>query len=223
MDRRFIRNLGALSREECALLAQKRVLVAGCGGLGGHLIELLTRVGVGAILAADADVFEESNFNRQLLSGTSVLGKSKAQTARARALDINPAVDFTAVEAYLDERSTPGLLPGCDAVLDGLDSIPARKMLARACTDAGIPLIYGAIRGWAAQAAVSMPGDGLLELLYPADAALTDKSVLSFTPALCAAMQVSLCVRLLLGRPVETGVVHYVDLLGEEYERIEFR
>lgn len=221
MDGRFIRNLGAITEGECDLLAQKKVFVAGCGGLGGHLVELLARVGVGSIVAADGDVFELSNLNRQLLSGASTLGKSKARTAEVRAGDINPAIRFTAVEAFLDEENTPGLIAGCDAVLDGLDSISARKMLARACADAGIPLICGAIRGWTAQAAISMPGDGLMDLLYPANVALRDKSVLSFTPALCAAMQVSLCVRLLLGRPVETGVVHYVDLLGEEYERIE--
>ena len=65
-----------------------------------------------------------------------------------------------------------------------------------------------------------MPGDHLVEKLYPEGAALKNKSVLSFTPAMCASMQVSLCVKLLLGRPVETDTVYYFDLLNEEFETI---
>ena len=65
-----------------------------------------------------------------------------------------------------------------------------------------------------------MPGDGLVERLYPEGTVLADKSVLSFTPALCASMQVSLCVRLLTGRPVETGTICYFDLLNQEFETI---
>ena len=113
-----------------------------------------------------------------------------------------------------------GLESGCDAVLDGLDNIESRRILAGACARAGIPYIYGAVNGWVAQAAISMPGDGLVEKLYPEGAALKNKSVLSFTPALCAAMQVSLCVKLLVDRPVETGRIYYFDLLAQEFETI---
>ena len=86
---------------------------------------------------------------------------------------------------------------------------------------AGVPYVYGAVNGWVAQAAVSLPGDRLVETIYPEGAVLKNKSVLSFSPpALCASMQVSLCVKLLLGRPVETGRVFYFDLLNLEYETI---
>ena len=79
MEERYIRNLGALTEEECALLRTKTVFVAGCGGLGGYLIEMLLRLGVGTIRAADGDAFEASNLNRQLLSSPSALGKPKAE------------------------------------------------------------------------------------------------------------------------------------------------
>lgn len=220
MDERYLRNLGALTREECAVLSQKRICVAGCGGLGGHLIELLARLGIGHIVAVDGDVFEITNRNRQLLATEATMGQSKAAAAAARVRSVNPNIEVTAVEAFLDRENTPAIISGCDAVLDGLDGIAARKMLAAACAEAGIPLIYGAIRGWVAQAGISMPGDGFMDRVYPAVTELSDKSVLSFTPALCAAMQVSLCTRLLLGRPVETGVLHYADLLDGEYETI---
>ena len=64
MDARYSRNIPALSEEECALLRGKSVAVIGCGGLGGHLIELLARIGVGHIRAVDGDQFEASNLNR---------------------------------------------------------------------------------------------------------------------------------------------------------------
>ena len=107
-----------------------------------------------------------------------------------------------------------------DAVLDALDSIPARRLLANACSSAGIPYVYGAIRGWVAQAAVSIPGDGLIERLYPENVSIRDKSVLSFTPALCASMQAALCVKLLCGRPIESGKLYYFDLQDMEAETI---
>ena len=68
MDERYSRNLPAVSEEEQAVLARRRVLVAGCGGLGGYLIEYLARMGVGEITAVDGDLFEPSNLNRQLLA-----------------------------------------------------------------------------------------------------------------------------------------------------------
>lgn len=220
MQPRYERNIPALTEAECALLQTKKIAVIGCGGLGGHLIDLLCRVGVGHIVAVDADVFEESNLNRQLLSEVSLLGTAKAEAAADRVRRVNPQVEVTAVAAFLDESNASSLIHGCDAVLDALDNITSRKILARACADAGIPYIYGAISGWIAQAAISMPGDNLIEILYPKGTVLKDKSVLSFTPALCASMQASLCVKLLVCRPVETGTIFYFDLLNQEFESI---
>lgn len=220
MEERYIRNLGALTEAECAVLRQKKVFVAGCGGLGGHIIDMLLRIGVGSIAAADGDVFEASNLNRQLLSSTAVLGVSKAETAKAHAFAVNPDVDFTAYNEFITEDNVSDMLRGCDAVVDALDNIPARRLLKAACDAQGIPYIYGAITGWTAQAAVSVPGDGFLDTLYPADASVKSKSSLSFTPALCAAIQVSLCVKLLCGREIEAGKLYYADLSDMEFEAL---
>ena len=184
------------------------------------ILELLARIGIGSIRAVDADAFEATNLNRQLLAEVSLLGTGKAQAAAQRVRRINPDVAVDAQQVFLDEANVQSLIAGCDAVLDGLDNIDSRKILARACSEAGIPYIYGAISGWVAQAAISMPGDLLLDILYPAGVEIRDKSVLSFTPALCASMQCALCVKLLTGRPVETGTVFYFDLLNQEYETI---
>ena len=220
MNPRYERNVPALSEEECNILLGKRVLVVGCGGLGGHLIDMLARIGVGMLRVVDGDVFEPSNLNRQLLSEVPLLGVSKAKAAAAKISRVNPEISVEAVDSFLTEKNARRLLLFCDVVLDGLDNIESRRILAKECERAGVPYIYGAVNGWVAQAAISMPGDRLVEKLYPEGSILKNKSVLSFTPALCASIQVSLCVKLLTGRQVETGKLYYFDLLNQEYEAI---
>ena len=220
MEPRYERNIPALTEAECALLRKKRVLIVGCGGLGGHLIDQLARVGVGAIRAVDGDVFEASNLNRQLLSEVPLLGFGKAAAAARRIRRVNPDTEVETIEEYLTETNAARLISGCDAVLDALDNIKSRRLLASACSRAKVPYVYGAVQGWIAQAAVSMPGDGLMEALYPQDIPLANKSVLSFTPALCASLQSALCVQLLVGRPVKSGTIFYFDLLNQEFETI---
>ena len=221
MEQRYIRNVPALSEEECALLSGKRVLIAGCGGLGGNLINMLSRVGVGNLRIVDGDVFEATNLNRQLFSEVPILGTNKARAAAERIARINPDITVETIEAFITEENAPELIRGCDVVLDALDNVHGRRILAAACNEAGIPFVYGAIAGWVAQAAVSMPGDGLIATLYPEDIVIADKSVLSFTPAMCASMQAALCVKLLTGRSVENGKIYYFDLLNHEFEAIQ--
>lgn len=221
MQDRYLRNVPALTEEECRLLSQKRVLIVGCGGLGGNLISILSRIGIGHLRIVDGDVFEATNLNRQLFSEIPVLGQNKARAAADRVARINPEITIEAVETFLTEENAADLLAGCHIVMDALDNIPGRRMLAAACEKAGIPLVYGAISGWVAQAALSLPGDKLVHTLYPEDVVAKDKSVLAFTPALCASLQASLCVKQLVGRPVKSGTVYYFDLLNQEYETID--
>ena len=220
MEARYARNIPTLTEAECLALRQKRILVVGCGGLGGHIIDQLARIGVGAIRAVDGDVFDATNLNRQLLSSVPLLGVSKAQAAAEHIARVNPEIAVEAVPVYLTEENAAQLVADCDIVMDALDNISSRKILAAACAEAEIPYVYGAISGWVAQAAVSMPGDMLMEILFPEEVEIRDKSVLCFTPALCASLQVSLCVKLLTGRPVEAGTVYHFDLLNLELESI---
>ena len=220
MEARYQRNIPALTEEECRILQSKCILVVGCGGLGGYIIDQLCRIGVGVLRLADGDVFEETNLNRQLLSEIPLLGVNKAKAAADYVRRVNSGVSVEAVEAFMTAENVRSLIDGCDAVIDALDSISARRLLADACSDAGIPYVYGAIQGWVAQAGISMPGDGLIRKLFPEEVEITDKSVLCFTPALCASMQTALCVKLLTGRKVDTGTVYYFDLLNQEFETI---
>lgn len=223
MNPRYVRNIPALTEAECRLLQEKRVLIVGCGGLGGHLADQLARLGVGYLRIADGDTLEPTNLNRQILAEVPLLGLSKARAAAAKILRVNPEVQLDVIDTFLTADNALSLVSGCDVVLDGLDNIPSRRLLAKAAKKAGIPYVYGAVQGWVAQAAVSLPGDGLLDALYPQDCPAMDNSVLSFTPALCAAMQAALCTKLLVGRPVESGVLHYCDLLSQEFMTIPLK
>ena len=220
MEARYARNIPALTEEECRILQKKRVLVVGCGGLGGHIIDMLSRIGIGSLRVVDGDVFEPSNLNRQLLSEMLLLGVSKAKAAADHIRRVNPDVNAEPVVEFMTPDNVNQLIADCDIVMDALDNIAARKILAAACVGEGIPYVYGAIQGWIAQAAVFMPDSNPMELLFPEDIEILDKSVLAFTPAFCASMQVSLCVKLLTGRPTETGTIYYFDLLNQEYETI---
>ena len=217
---RYERNIPSLSLEESRLLRTKTVAVIGCGGLGGYIIEQLARLGIGTIRIVDGDVFEESNLNRQLFSDVTVLGRPKTEVSQARIGAVNPEIRVEALYGYLDESNAMDFLRGCDAVVGALDNIYTRRVLERSCEALDIPYIYGAIHGWVAQAAIDMPGQRLIEKMYPEGAAFRDKSSLSFTPGLCASMQTALCVKLLVGRPVQTGTVFYFDLLEQEFETI---
>lgn len=224
MEERYLRNLGALTEEECRILQTRRVCVVGCGGLGGSILELLLRIGVGAVTAIDGDRFEQSNLNRQLLSTVDNLGRRKAEAAAARAAAVNPSVDFRPVAEFLTQENCAQLLAGHDLVLDALDGGESRRILAAECARQGIPLVHGAIRGWYAQVAVVPPGSKLLEQLYPAapESETEDKSCLAFTPAFCAALQVAEAVKLLCGRPaMPRGRLLYADLLRQSFEQIE--
>ena len=130
MEERYLRNLGPLTEAEQALLASKTVFLAGLGGLGGHLLEHMLRLGVGAIVAADGDRFTLSNLNRQLLATEDAMGQPKAQAAAERAAAVNPGVRVTVVSAPLTARNRDALLAGCDLALDGLDNLEARRILA---------------------------------------------------------------------------------------------
>ena len=77
-------------------------------------------------------------------------------------------------------------------------------------------MIHGAICGWTAQAAIMLPGDGMIDRVYPEGSALKSKASLPFTPPFCAALQTALCVRLLTGREVEAGKLYVADLLDME-------
>lgn len=220
MEARYLRNFDALTEEEFRALRAGRVLVVGCGGLGGHLIELLARLGVGSLTVVDGDVFEETNLNRQLLSTEALLGCSKAQAATDRVRAVNSQVSVHPVCQFLTPGNADSLVAGHDLVMDALDNTEARKVLSAACSAAGVTMVHGAICGWYAQVSTILPGSDALQRIYPGQA-VSNKTSLSFTPALCASLQVSEAVKLLTCRRGELeGRLLFVDLRAMEWQII---
>ena len=151
IQERYRMNCNAISSEEMQVLKRAKVCVVGCGGLGGHVIELLARLGMGHLVAVDGDAFARSNLNRQLLCLESSLGGNKAEEAVIRVNQVNSEVKIDAHCLYMDEGNAARLLSGCDLAVDALDNVESRLVLEDACAQKGIPLIHGAIGGWCGQ------------------------------------------------------------------------
>jgi molybdopterin-synthase adenylyltransferase len=226
MRERYARNENMLSPEENLSLEGFRVAVVGCGGLGGHIIEMLTRMGIGHITAIDGDVFEVTNLNRQLLSLPSNLGKPKALEAKERMALVNPDVDVNPIHQFLTEENAGELLGGHDVIIDALDNISSRRVVEKAANDLNIPMVFGAIAGWYAQVCAIFPGDNMLDKLYPQGmnkGAETQLGNPSFTPALAASLQVAECLKILLGKGnILRNKLLVISTLDHEYEVISF-
>ena len=110
-DEAFSRNLGWVTQTEQLLLRQKRIAIAGLGGVGGGHLVTLARLGIGAFHIADFDVFELANFNRQAGATMSALGRPKVDVLAAMARDINPEL---ALETFPEgvRRGQRRRLPG---------------------------------------------------------------------------------------------------------------
>jgi len=218
---RYQRNRQMLAVEEQLRLSRSRVVVLGCGGLGGYILEELARLGVGHLVAVDPDVFEEHNCNRQLLAGPSQLGRSKVAAAAERIRQVNPAVVLTPVQEAFGRENGESLLVGAQAAVDGLDCNGARLELAECCAALAVPLVHGAIAGWYGQVATQLPGERTLQRLFAEKGAKGIEKEMgnpSFTPALLASLEVAEVCKVLLGRGAPLcGRLLHVDLLEMEF------
>lgn len=195
------------------------VFIAGLGGLGGYLLEHMLRLGPGFIRAADGDVFDETNLDRQLLSAPSQLGRPKAEAAAERAKLVAPGLDFEAVSEFLDGENCLRLLRGCALALDGLDNAESRLVLERGCAEVGIPLVHGAASGLCFEAGVVPPGSGMLARLYPPGRQAMDRMARGPAVAACAAIQCAQAEQILRGeRPTLWGKLLTADLAGQSFD-----
>lgn len=201
---RYERNLGTIQMAGQARLLRAAVAVVGCGGLGGWVIEGLARMGVGHLILIDSDCFEESNLNRQLGCLEHTVGRHKAPCLAERVRAVNSAVTTTVHVERLIRENAAVLLEGAEVVVDALDTIPDRLVLARAARAAGLPMVHGAIGGYSGQVMTILPGDPGLEALYsgahvPARGVETGLGNPAATPMMVAAWQVQEVVKLLVG------------------------
>lgn len=231
---RYERNLGTIGIAGQLTLLGARVGVAGLGGLGGLVVELLARMGVGSLVLIDGDRFSESNLNRQLLASEDTLGNQKAEEAAQRVARVNSAVETCTFPVRAGVREFRDFLQGAQAAVDCLDSIPSRFHLEKACQQLEIPLVHGAIGGHMGQVAVIWPGEPLFGLLYGSgegadgNGAVTGMEVKmgnpAATPAMVASWQAGETVKVLLKREEALrGQLLYVDMMTGEVQKIILR
>jgi adenylyltransferase/sulfurtransferase len=135
-------------------LKAARVLLVGAGGLGSPAALYLAAAGVGTIGLVDWDVVDVTNLQRQIIHGTSAIGGSKLDSARARLLDLNPHVHVETFSARLTSENAMEVLRGFDIVVDGSDNFPTRYLINDACVLLGKPNVYGSIFRFDGQASV---------------------------------------------------------------------
>ena len=202
---RYEKNLSAIKLVDQTRICRSRVLVCGCGGLGGTLITLLARLGVGKLRLVDGDAFAASNLNRQWLCDSRTLSRSKALAAAQHVRDVNPLIEVETFTHIMDESNLETLVQGMDLVMDGLDNLEGRFLLATGARRHGIPFIHGAATGWWGQVSTFLPDSPRdLTAIYGSakarDTLEIAMGVLSPTPSLIASLQVFEAVRLMVGK-----------------------
>lgn len=125
-------------------LARSTVLVAGVGGLGATVSQLLVRGGVGRLYLVDDGVVDWPDLNRQLLYTEADIGRDKLALARTRLQAINSEVELIPLAGRIDESFVAP--PDLDAVADCLDNYPSRFLLDQR-TPQGVCLVHGGLQG----------------------------------------------------------------------------
>lgn len=227
---RYVRNRDIVSIKEQLKLAVATVAVIGAGGLGGTVILLLARMGIGHLMVVDSDVFDETNLNRQVLSSCVNLGAVKVEAAAEAVAAVNPGVDVTALQTTIDSQSAKEILTGADVVVDALDNAPDRLATESAARELGIPFVHGALAGFDAQLMTIFPEDPGLTLLYGEKPQKKDPQrpeavlgVPAITPSVVASLQAMEVLKILLqrGKTLRNRLLH-VDLESAQFDVFTF-
>ncbi len=156
----FSRNIGWITEPEQQVLKNKRIAIAGMGGVGGSHLLTLTRLGVGNFNIADFDKFEQANFNRQVGASVPHIDKEKAATMDRLAHEINPDLDIKRFDNGINEENLDEFLKDIDLYIDGLDFfvLDIRQKVFARCYELGIPCITAAPLGMGTALLTFMPG-----------------------------------------------------------------
>lgn len=139
-------------------LHESRVAVLGLGGVGGPAALYLAAAGIGSLVLVDGDRVEASNLNRQILFGSSDLGRPKAYLAAQLLLSLNPDLEVKVVDAVVKECDLEPLLKGSQFVLDCFDKNADRLAVNRKCVALGIPAVHGCAQDFSGEIFMAIPG-----------------------------------------------------------------
>ena len=221
---------------EVALNGQKKlkaakVLTVGTGGLGSPLALYLAAAGVGTIGIVDFDVVDESNLQRQIIHGTSDVGRPKVESAHDKIKDINPNVEVRVHEEALASENALEIFRDYDVIVDGTDNFPTRYLVNDACVLLGKPNVYGSIFRFEGQASVFWAEAGpCYRCLYPAPPppglvpSCAEGGVLGILPGAIGVVQATETVKLILGigEPLVGRLMLY-DALGMSFREMKLR
>jgi sulfur-carrier protein adenylyltransferase/sulfurtransferase len=187
-------------------LKAARVLMVGAGGLGSPIGLYLAAAGVGTLGLVEFDVVDETNLQRQVLHGTSDVGRPKLESARDRLREINPHVRVEPHPVRLDSSNALAIVGAYDLVVDGSDNFPTRYLVNDACVLSGRPYVYGSIFRFEGQVSVfAAEGGPCYRCLFaePPPPGLVpscaEGGVLGVLPGIVGSIQAMEAIKLLLG------------------------
>jgi adenylyltransferase/sulfurtransferase len=187
-------------------LKTSSTLIIGMGGLGSPVALYLAAAGVGRIGLVDYDVVDESNLQRQVVHGTSMVGKRKVDSARARLLDLNPDVEVDIFDEPFTSANAVRIANPYDVIIDGTDNFPTRYLTNDLCVLTGKPNIYGAVFRFDGQASVFDARVGpCYRCLFPEPPppglipSCADAGVLGILPGTIGTIQATEAIKYLLG------------------------
>jgi molybdopterin/thiamine biosynthesis adenylyltransferase/rhodanese-related sulfurtransferase/molybdopterin converting factor small subunit len=188
-------------------LKSASVLIVGAGGLGTPSATYLAAAGVGRIGIVDFDVIEKSNLHRQVLYSEQDLGKSKADVARKKLLEINPNISVEVHKVRLDSSNAIETFRAYDMILDGTDNFPTRYLVNDACVLLGKPNVYASIFRFEGQASVFYAREGpCYRCLYPEPPppglvpSCAEGGVLGVLPGIMGSIQAAQAIDLIIGK-----------------------
>ena len=164
----FSRNIGWVTAAEQQILRNKRVAIAGMGGVGGIHLLTLARLGIGKFNIGDFDTFDLPNFNRQAGASMRSLGQAKVDVLAAMARDINPECDLTLFPDGVTEDNLRTFFHDVDIYVDGLDffAFDARERVFAYCDQHGIPAVTVAPLGMSGALLNFLPGHMSFEAYF---------------------------------------------------------
>ena len=159
-NKAFSRNIGWVTEEEQQILRNKRIAIAGAGGVGSEHIVTLSRLGIGKFNISDFDEYEVHNFNRQAGAFMSTIDRPKCEVMKEIAKDINPESEILSFPEGIFEHNVDEFLDGVDLYVDSLDffALAARKVVFQKCYEKQIPVITAAPLGMGTAFLCFMPG-----------------------------------------------------------------
>ena len=155
-ERRYSRHLviPQFSAQGQARLKNAKVVCIGAGGLGSPILMYLAAAGVGTIGIVEFDSVDESNLQRQIIYGYSDIGKSKAESAKAKIVEMNPHVKVITHEVRLENSNVIEIFSDYDLIIDGTDNFATRYLINDACFLLKKPYIWGSVLRFDGQATV---------------------------------------------------------------------